>query len=425
MTELTVRANGATVGTLSVESGVWSFCYDETWQEWPLSPQLPLAEKHFVDRHENLQVEWFFDNFLPEGRVRRLIANRDRIAVQDTWAFLMRHGQDMAGALSLHQVDTFTDSPGGLLPLSPGELQEKIRDTHERHLPLMAAWDGMRMSLAGAQEKLGLLIRDDGSMFLPTGNSASTHIVKPENISPDFPFCPANEFFCMKLARELKLPVPEVTLLHLPEPVYAITRYDRVEISGSIRRLHQIDLCQAMGAPPSLKYESDGGLGLGDLLPALATPMIERPIMAINAALQWVVFNYLIGNLDAHAKNIAFMVSGQKMRLAPFYDLLCVEAYLPGQPMSMAIAGENKPGWIEWMQWDALAKEAGVAPRYLRTLLNAMQSALPKAAFRILEDNRLLSDEKRYIQEKVLPILEQRRGFIADSLKQNSSARTS
>jgi len=174
-------------------------------------------------------VEWFFENLLPEGRLRELIASRDRIDPKDTWALLLRHGQDTAGALSL--LPETVDASGvqeKLLPLSRDALQDKIQESRSRNLPLMASWDDIRMSLAGAQEKLGLRIDAQGAMFLPEGTAASTHIVKPENASADFPFCPANEFFCMRLAAELKVPVPQVDLLHLPEPLYVIERFDRV-----------------------------------------------------------------------------------------------------------------------------------------------------------------------------------------------------
>jgi len=357
---------------------------------------------------------------LPEGRLRQPIAARERIDSSDTWAFLLRHGQDMAGVLSLRTVDDLSEPAGELAPLSADELQTKIPASRERQLPLMAAWDEMRMSLAGAQEKLGLRIADDGTLFLPRGSAPSTHIVKPDNVTPGFPYCPANEFFCMSLARVLKLPVPEVTLLHLPAPLYCIRRYDRIASGDGIRKLHQIDLCQALRVPPSRKYESDGGLALHDLFALLGGLLMERPIVAINTVLQWIIFNYLTGNLDAHAKNIAFMLQGPKVRVAPLYDLLSVEAYLPGQPMSMAIAGENKPGWIEAAHWDALALEAGVSPRYVRSLLETMQAALPQAVSFVLADARLLPDERSFIQEKVLPVMEQRRGFVADALRRRT-----
>ena len=253
----------------------------------------------------------------------------------------------------------------------------------------------------------------------------STHIVKPENASADFPYCPANEFFCMRLAHELKVPVPAVGLLHLPELLYVIERFDREPLDTgadqAFRRLHQIDLCQAMGVAPSKKYESEGGLGLHHLFGVLRGTFMDRPIVAANAVVQWIVFNYLIGNLDAHAKNIAFLMRGQKAAVAPFYDMLCVEAYLPRQTMAMSIAGENKPGWVEGAHWDAMAYEAGVAPRLVRGVLSRMSEDLPEAISRVIGDERLLPVERDFLREKVLPVIEDRRGFVADALKSRQS----
>lgn len=422
MNALIVSANGIPVGTLEIENGRWTFSYATEWKGYALSPRFPIATQKFEDTADARSVEWFFENLLPEGRLRDLIASRDRIDPRDTWALLIRHGQDTAGALSLipEGFDRVTEDL--LVPLAREALQEKIEESRARNLPLMASWEEIRMSLAGAQEKLGLRIDAGGMMFLPEGSAPSTHIVKPENASADFPHCPANEFFCMRLAHELKVQVPAVGLLHLPEPLYVIERFDRVPLAGGIfGRLHQIDLCQALGVAPSKKYESEGGLGLHHLFGVLRGSFIDRPIVAANAVVQWVAFNYLIGNLDAHAKNIAFLMRGQKAAVAPFYDMLCVEAYLPRQTMSMAVAGENKPGWVEGPHWDAMAYEAGVAPRLVRGILSRMSADLPEAISRIIGDERLLPVERDFLREKVLPVIEERRGFVADAIKSRQS----
>lgn len=431
MSTLSVLANGERVGLLRVAEGRWSFRYDAGWNAYALSPSFPLANRDYQDLGDVRRVEWFFENLLPEGRLRELIASRDRIDPKDTWALLLRHGQDTAGALSLiPETMEVSDLQEKLVPLSPEALQEKIQESRARNLPLMASWDDIRMSLAGAQEKLGLRIDIHGAMFLPEGTAASTHIVKPENASADFPFCPANEFFCMRLAAELKVPVPEVNLLHLPEPLYVIERFDRESVSvatapeKTIQRLHQIDLCQALGVSPSKKYESEGGLGLQHLFELVRSPFIDRPIMAANAVLQWVAFNYLVGNLDAHAKNIAFLMRGQKAAVAPFYDMLCVEAYLPRATMSMAIAGENKPGWVEGIHWDAMALEAGAAPRLVRGVLSRLNAELPDAISRVIGDERLISTERDFIRAKVLPVIEERCRFLADALKTRQSTKS-
>lgn len=429
MSALIVSANNIPVGTIEIENGRWKFSYATGWKDYALSPIFPMTTRKFEDTADAKTVEWFFDNLLPEGRLRDLIASRDRIDPRDTWALLIRHGQDTAGALALTPEGLDVGSEEILVPITKEALQERIEASRARNLPLMASWENIRMSLAGTQEKLGLCITRNGAMFLPEGSAPSTHIVKPENASADFPHCPANEFFCMRLAHTLKVPVPAVGLLHLPEPLYVIERFDRAPVESSAEnaaekkftRLHQIDLCQALGVAPSKKYESEGGLGLHHLFGVLGGVFIERPIVAANAVIQWVAFNYLIGNLDAHAKNIAFLMRGQKSAVAPFYDMLCVEAYLPRQTMSMAIAGENKPGWVEGPHWDAMAYEAGVAPRLVRGVLSRMSADMPVAIASIIGDERLLPVERDFLREKVLPVIEERRGFVNEAIKSRPS----
>lgn len=417
MSNMQVRANGLLVGNLSISGGYWCFTYADDWQVWPLAPGFALTTRVFQDDGAARKVEWFFENLLPEGRLRQLLARGDRIWIDDTWALLTRYGRDTAGALSLLPQGV-AEETDGLMPLSRQALQERILSARSQNLPLMAAWGELRMSLAGAQEKLGLRIEADGAMYLPEGTSPSTHIVKPDNSNSLFPFCPANEFFCMTLARALKLPVPAVDLLHLPEPLYVIERFDRTRTANNtVLRLHQIDLCQAMGVSVVKKYESEGGLGLEDLFAVLRGPFIERPIVAANVLIQWIAFNYLIGNLDAHAKNIAFLLRGPKATVAPFYDLLCVEAYLPRQTMAMSIADENKPGWVEGQHWDAMARAAGVAPRLVRGVLTRLLADLPGAMATVLGDARLLPPEQAFLRGKVLPVIEERCGFVVAALK--------
>lgn len=110
-------------------------------------------------------------------------------------------------------------------------------------------------------------------------------------------------------------------------------------------------------------------------------------------------------------KTLLSSMRGQKAAVAPFYDMLCVEAYLPRATMSMAIAGENKPGWVEGIHWDAMAFEAGVAPRLVRGVLSRLNADLPDAISRVIGDERLLTTERAYIREKVLPVIESGANF--------------
>ena len=222
--------------------------------------------------------------------------------------------------------------------------------------------------------------------------------------------------------------MPVVDLLHLPEPLYVIERFDRqartesADTDSSVQRLHQIDLCQALGVSQSRKYESEGGLGLHHLFEVLQGAFVDRPAVAINAVVQWVAFNYLVGNLDAHAKNIAFLMRGQKAEVAPFYDMLCVEAYLPRATMSMAIAGENKPGWVEGLHWDAMAFEARVAPRLVRGVLKKLVERIPDGISRVIGDARLAPSERVFVREHILPVIEERCSFAQVAIKGRQSS---
>ena len=172
MSTLRVLANGASVGTLDVADGLWSFAYAPDWSIYALSPSFPLATRSYQDSGDARRLEWFFENLLPEGRLRELIASRDRIDPKDTWALLIRHGRDTAGALTLipDEID-HPDVEERLVPLAREALQAKIKESRTRNLPLMASWDDIRMSLAGAQEKLGLRIDANGALFLPEGTA--------------------------------------------------------------------------------------------------------------------------------------------------------------------------------------------------------------------------------------------------------------
>ena len=415
---LLAKTAAGITGTLSVNAArCWRFDYDAAWSAFALSPALPLQQRSFEDTAHAKPVEWFFDNLLPEGRLRELIAARDRIDPRDSWGLLTQHGQDTAGAISLVPAGVRQRITSGLRPLSARTLGQKILAARRRNLPLMAAWSDIHMSLAGAQEKLGLHIDAAGKFFMPEGAAASTHIVKPENASPDFPFCPANEFFCMRVAHELGLAVPAVDLLHLPEPLYAVARFDRkAGADGTVARIHQIDLCQTLGVAASRKYESEGGIGLSDLFSVIQPAFVVQPILASRAVIQWIVFNYLIGNLDAHAKNISFLMRGSKAAVAPFYDLLCVEAYLPRQTMAMSIHGENKPGWIEGSHWDALAVQAGINPQAVRTTLSGMMEKIQTAAERVMADKRFIPVERKFLNSRVLPVIAERCQFARHAL---------
>ncbi len=150
-----------------------------------------------------------------------------------------------------------------------------------------------------------------------------------------------------------------------------IKRYDRILNNNVLNRLHQEDFCQAMGLSHELKYQADGGPGLEACF-NLVRAYSANPIKDFQQLMQWVFFNFLIGNMDAHAKNISFIYQGKQIRLAPFYDMMCTNIYEDLlQKFAMKIGGENRPEWIMKRHWKKFAEEIKINNAVLqKQLLN-------------------------------------------------------
>lgn len=414
--QLAVLCEGSRVGVLASSRGAWSFAYADPWRTsasaFPLSPSFPLEARTYVDTAEDRRVEWYFENLLPEGGVRRALAKYANLSERDTFGLLRRFGEESAGALTIlsHvEGEPLSMAEGRYAPLSREELRDLIRDLP--HVPLIAAHGRAKMSLAGAQHKLGVrLIGDD--FLLPEG-MASSHILKPDNARPEhYPFCPANEHFVMSLAREIGLPVPATSLVHLPEPIYVVERFDRFVEGDVVRRRHQIDLCQMANKWPAFKYESDGGATARDLF--AAADLVRQPAVAKNLLLRWSVFNYLVGNSDAHAKNVAFLVSPDGFDLAPFYDLLSVKPY-GDDSLAMSIGGEDRYGIVTAASWDGLAEDAGVRPAIVRKIRRELARDLPGVAEALLASGDYQPEERAFLAN-IVAVVREHAAFVMQGL---------
>lgn len=410
--KLAVWCERVRLGVLSADKGIWQFQYAASWltheRHFAISPHFPLRVEAFLDTSDERRVQWFFDNLLPEGGVRQALARFAGLSEGDSFGLLARFGEESAGALTLLPIEAPPPAEGRYEPLSIEALRGLIGK--QPGIPLIAADGKAKMSLAGAQHKLPL--RWDGARFwLPQG-APSTHILKPENARPaKYPFCPANEHFCMSLARSVGLPAPDTELMHLPEPAYLVRRYDRQTTGDTTQRLHQIDLCQLVNKWPDYKYESQGGATFREAFVALE--QTRQPAPARRHLLRWFVFNYLIGNADAHAKNVSFLVSHAGLSLAPFYDLLCAKVY-GDDTMAMTLGGESRYGWITSSAWDELASELGIRPVYLRRIRLDLAKDLPKAVPAVLAQPEFTDDERSFLGNVVAVIHEHIR-FVLES----------
>jgi serine/threonine-protein kinase HipA len=319
---LRASINQTEVGTLQEVAGLWSFQYAAGWLAHPrrfaLSPQLPLVADPLLDGASVRPVQWYFDNLLPEEGQRVLLAADARLESADAFGLLAWYGAESAGSVTLLAADAAPQAAEALRPLPDDALEARIRQLPRAPLTHAAI---KRMSLAGAQHKLAVVLQD-GALYEPAGATPSTHILKPDHPDEDYPHSVINEWFVMRLARRLGLEVPDVHRRYVPSPVYLIDRFDRVPDGTRWQRRHVIDACQLLGLDRSFKY-SQGSL---ETLAALAQAC-RSPAVARSRLFSWLVFNVLAGNSDAHLKNLSFLVSDEGIQLAPFYDLLSVATY--------------------------------------------------------------------------------------------------
>ncbi|MFO1369781.1 MAG: HipA domain-containing protein [Marinagarivorans sp.] len=319
---LSALINKTEIGILREVSGLWSFQYIQEWlndpQSFALSPHIPLSGEYLIDGASTRPVQWYFDNLLPEEGQRVLLAGDAKLEVADAFGLLAWYGAESAGSVTLLPSDS---APQTAQPLRP--LPDEVLETRICQLPKASLTHGAikRMSLAGAQHKLAVVLQD-GKLYEPAGATPSTHILKPDHPDDDYPHSVINEWFVMLLAKRLGLEVPNVHRRYVPSPVYLIDRFDRFFDGQEWQRRHVIDACQLLGLDRSFKYSQGSIENLAALANACRSPAVAR-----SSIFRWLVFNVLIGNSDAHLKNLSFLVTYEGVQLAPFYDLLSVATY--------------------------------------------------------------------------------------------------
>ena len=341
---LLVCLNRTPLGQLGFDGATdqYSLAYDQNWQDnggFSISPHL------LPETAPSEALKRFLANLLPEGRWLDEFSLTQLISKANIFGLINVIGAETTGALTFQHSTLPTEQlQTGFREIPIHELTDRISQRTERSI---AIWDNKpRLSVAGVQDKLPVLIMPDGTIGFGEGELASTHILK-FGTKPDLHLV-VNEYLCMELARRIKLPVAAVQLLRLGEPVLAVQRFDRQWTSqGTIDRLHLIDGCQMLDLPPIYKYERPFGKGghaavirSGASLPLLfnACNRCRVPAVALRDLVQWVLFNLLIGNSDAHAKNLSWFVGPNGIQIAPAYDLLCLDSYADHYDRDLALA---------------------------------------------------------------------------------------
>ncbi len=337
-----------------------------------VSRTLPLTTNDFSA--EDSIAHRFFANLLPEGGVRDHIVRDLKISNTD-FDLLRAIGGECAGALSILAVEREPSEDRSYRPLPDKELARLIA----RRGQIYAAWPEdkrPRLSLAGAQDKCPVLIRD-GHYFLPEGEAPTSHILKFE--LTDYPHLPAYETFTSHLARQIGLPVVDIELHSIEKRFYAqIERYDRVwDEHGEVQRLHQEDFCQALGYGHEKKYQEYGGPSFAQCYRLLQDTSSDPAIDTQNL-LRWQIFNVLAGNSDGHAKNLSLLyLQNGEICLSPFYDLVCTRAIERiDYHLAFDVGGQRDPGQITTKHWDTLARQCDVGSRFLGRLLQDTAASL-------------------------------------------------
>lgn len=380
---LGVYFEGALAGEIEqTASGAMQFRYTDSYLSDPgnfaLSFSLPKSERIYTN-----EADYFFGNYLPEGPIRQAICDRHKISINNDFELLRRIGGECAGALVISETPPETK----LYRYKDLKADELLRHvSRDCVYAFMTEEPTMRLSLAGAQDKLPILLGAGNAIKLPLGVAPSTHILKFGN--ERFKGLVLNECYVTNLARALGLEVVGAELMPVGKDFFlVIKRYDRIqEENGKITRLHQEDMCQALGVSYRTKYESEGGPSFTQIY-QLVTKASDTPLMDNRKLLQWQMVNCLVGNCDGHAKNLSLLRSTDgEWTLSPFYDFVCTTVYPNlSKDLAMSIGGTQNLGNLEPAHWKRLAVELGIGQKLIQMMAAELWEIFPRALVRTHE----------------------------------------
>lgn len=333
------------IATLTLDDEQLCWRYETSWQGtgYAVSPHLPLNEK-IPPRN----VQLFLRNLLPEGNILDELLHHFRLSKYNTFGLIRILGEDLTGALLITPSTQELNNKATFRNITHEEMTQRLVNREKHGL---IVWDGKpRLSVAGIQEKINVLVNEKQQLGFGEGALCSTHILKFEKQNSHY--LVLNEYITMQLAKACGLPVANTSLLHFGKyPALLVERFDRKKISpDKVLRRHIIDGCQALNLSPEYKYERNFGSGKdvahirdGASLSALFAfaNQCENPAIVKQQLLDWVLFNLIIYNADAHGKNISFYVNSTGLALAPFYDLINIKLYSEfDHDLAMALGDE-------------------------------------------------------------------------------------
>lgn len=370
--ELVVILDGRETGRVTHENrGRLSFTYDEQWRTaagtYPLSLSMPLA----LTEHGNAKIDPYLWGLLPDNAVvLDGWAQRYHVSARNAFALIASVGEDCAGAVQFIRPERVEPMRAETAPsidwLDEAGIAERLRALRQDHAAWRIPRDTGQFSLAGAQPKTAFLLQD-GRWGVPSGRVPTTHIFKPP--SGDFDGHVENEHFCLELGRTLGIPVADSRIMRFRDEIAFVTeRYDRIRTRTGLRRVHQEDICQALGIYPTRKYENEGGPGILDIAELLRT-YSTRASEDVRTLIDAIAYNWIIAGTDAHGKNYSLLIGAGQVRLAPLYDIASVLPYreinVEAVKLSMKLGGEYRLRNIYKKHWGKLAEELRIHPEVL------------------------------------------------------------
>lgn len=350
------------------------FLYDDEWRTAPEAMTLSLSLPLVAREHGHAVVDAFLWNLLPDNdRILDAWGKRFQVSPRNVFALISHVGEDCAGAVQFAVPDRMDALGTGEAPqvqwLDEAGVADRLRELRRDHAAWRSRGDTGQFSLAGAQPKTALLY-EEGRWGVPSGRTPTTHILKPPTAGVKGHA--ENEHLCLVLARAVGLPAAHSYVERFEDEVaIVIERYDRARISGhggvqAIVRVHQEDMCQAMGLRPTSKYQSDDGPSPADIVHVLREHS-SRPEEDVETFVGALAFNWLVGGTDAHAKNYSILhASRGRVRLAPLYDIASALPYPDMRPeklkLAMKIGGRYRLREIGPAQWEDLASELDLEP---------------------------------------------------------------
>jgi serine/threonine-protein kinase HipA len=384
--ELVALLDGKEVGRAHMDRGRLAFVYDDEWRNspgaYPLSLSMPLAGKE----HGRAVVEAYLWGLLPDNAyVLDRWAAKFQVSARNPFALISHVGEDCAGAVQFVSPDRLGTIRGGTEDkvewLDEADVARRLQALRADHAAWRLPRDTGQFSLAGARPKTALLLQN-ARWGVPSGRLPTTHILKPP--TGQLAGHAENEHLCLMLARAVGLPAARSQVMRFGDEIATvIERYDRLHAGNAVVRVHQEDICQALGIMPTRKYQNEGGpnpFAIADLLRTYSSSRATD----VDTFVAVLAFNWLIAGTDAHAKNFSLLLGTRRVRLAPLYD---VASNLPHDEfdlrrlkLAMKVGGEYKLSQIGLRQWQKFARKARVNADQLIERLTSMAKQIPDEA---------------------------------------------